>query len=609
MSDSPMEKGRQNQENNSNIENNNFTFQQPQPSATSTNINIHFPLVLKYKDFFGIYLQIISRIILKAKKIDIYNLMNKLFVSNELFNELVRLYTTNIFNDLFQIIFDESKSPEIPKENNKDNQDESSYYLNNKISKKNAHSFINCQRVLFYYKVVCIMCKNIIEKEKLQKANKEKNEQKKEWKTIIRKILCNMVYLVRPSNGLLVKYLNMSTDINSSLISHNEEESPDFIIKYNLLKEIYQFICMIFSFDDGFSCFLGDDISSFYIRYSYINFVKLYSYSSNHELNEINLKLNEIKTKMNISKEKETNLKKNLEDIMNKKNSAHENSKDKMNNQKKFKNALMKLYVKCLFSLSNNRTEDIKRKFYQYRVVEFLTREIDLEYEVRRKIFFFYKYLFILKITQIRERFLRIRHETKKHPNNEKNDEFSKNTNLSSLQLETKLPGKSNSQNTNPSTKSKVPLLNLSVGFKGGVNSQENNLPQKNINISEIQNESGSGLDKNESGSFNRTVLVKNIDYNPEEKSKYSIKMPETKTKTQQNISFTKKPAVLEEMSQISKTEMVSPNFSKKIAGKVFMPKLNLKGDKLETSKIGETPFDLKAMIFNAEKKQIRNEK
>ena len=217
--------------------------------------------------------------------------------------------------------------------------------------------------------------------------------------------------------------------------------------------------------------------------------------------------------------------------------------------------------------------------------------------------------MFILKITQIRERFLRIRHETKKHPNNEKNDEFSKNTNLSSLQLETKLPGKSNSQNTNPSTKSKVPLLNLSVGFKGGVNSQENNLPQKNINISEIQNESGSGLDKNESGSFNRTVLVKNIDYNPEEKSKYSIKMPETKTKTQQNISFTKKPAVLEEMSQISKTEMVSPNFSKKIAGKVFMPKLNLKGDKLETSKIGETPFDLKAMIFNAEKKQIRNEK
>ena len=383
VNESPLERNRHSHDNNyPNVESNNFNFQQPQPSATSTNINIHFPLVLKYKDFFGIYLQILARIILKAKKIDVYNLMNKLFVSSDLFNELVRLYTNNIFNDMFQIILEENKSPGMPTDK-KDMQDDSSYFLNNKISKKNVLTFINCQRVLFYYKVVCIMCKNIIEKEKLQKVNKEKTEQKKEWKSIIRKILSNMLYLIRPSNGLLVKYLNAATDINSSLISHTEEESPSFIVKYNLMKEIYQFICIIFSFDDGFSCFLSEDISSFYIRYSYINFVKLYSYSSNHELNEINLKLNEIKTKMN-SREQETTMKKNLEDIMNKKNSGRE-SKDLMANQKKFKNTLMKLYVKCLFSLANNRTDDIKRKFYQYRVVEFLTREIDLEYEVFKK--------------------------------------------------------------------------------------------------------------------------------------------------------------------------------------------------------------------------------
>jgi len=376
--DSPLKKTQEN-----NNENNNFTFQQPQISATSTNVNIHFPLILKYKDFFGIYLQIIARIILKSKKIDVYNLMNKLFVSNDLFNELVRLYTTNIFNDLFQIFVEEIKSTGMGKD---DAQDESSYFLNNKISKKNVLLFINCQRTLFYYKSVLIMCKNIIEKEKLQNINKEKTEQKKEWKTIIRKILNNMLYLIKPANGLLAKYLNMSNDINSSLISYNEDDSPGFNIKYNLLKEIYQFICFIFSFDESFSCFLTDEISSFYIRYSYINFVKLYSYSSNHELNEINIKLNEIKTKMSINKEQETNLKKNLEDIMNKKSSAHEILKDKSMNQKKFKNTLMKLYIKCLFSLGNNRNEDIKRKFYQYRVVEFLTREIDLEYEVKFRI-------------------------------------------------------------------------------------------------------------------------------------------------------------------------------------------------------------------------------
>lgn len=157
--------------------------------------------------------------------------------------------------------------------------------------------------------------------------------------------------------------------------------------------------------------------------------------------------------------------------------------------------------------------------------------------------------------------------------------------------------------------KSKVPLLNLNTGLKG-INSQENNLPQKNINMSDINNESLEKNEQSESGSFNRTILVKQIDYNPDEKSKYSIKMPDNKGKSPQNLSFVnKKNAIIEEPNQIQKNDMTSPNFQKKIAGKVFMPKLNLKGDnRIETSKIGETPFDIKSMIINAEKKQ-KNER
>lgn len=161
-----------------------------------------------------------------------------------------------------------------------------------------------------------------------------------------------------------------------------------------------------------------------------------------------------------------------------------------------------------------------------------------------------------------------------------------------------------------PSTvpnKSKVPMLNLNSGLKT-VNSQENNLPQKNINISDINNESLEKNELSESGSINRTVLVKQIDYNPDEKSKYSIKMPD-KSKSPNNISLTKKPTNFEDFNQASKNDMISPNFQKKIAGKVFMPKINIKGDsKMETSKIGETPFDLKSMIMNAEKRQ-RNDR
>jgi hypothetical protein len=44
--------------------------------------------------------------------------------------------------------------------------------------------------------------------------------------------------------------------------------------------------------------------------------------------------------------------------------------------------SLLTSYIKILFSLSTVRTEELSNKFYQYRIVEFFTREIDLEHEV-----------------------------------------------------------------------------------------------------------------------------------------------------------------------------------------------------------------------------------
>ncbi len=43
---------------------------------------------------------------------------------------------------------------------------------------------------------------------------------------------------------------------------------------------------------------------------------------------------------------------------------------------------LCKLHLKCLFTYSRNRTPDITRKFYQFKILEFLTREIDLGYDI-----------------------------------------------------------------------------------------------------------------------------------------------------------------------------------------------------------------------------------
>ena len=56
---------------------------------------------------------------------------------------------------------------------------------------------------------------------------------------------------------------------------------------------------------------------------------------------------------------------------------------------------LAKQYLKLLIAISKHRTQEITRKFFQLEVVQFLTREIDLEYNV----------------SQIRDRFMRIRKE------------------------------------------------------------------------------------------------------------------------------------------------------------------------------------------------------
>ena len=52
--------------------------------------------------------------------------------------------------------------------------------------------------------------------------------------------------------------------------------------------------------------------------------------------------------------------------------------------------SLAKKYLKILFAISRNRTDEITKKFYMLDVVHFLTSQIDLEFN----------------ISEIRERFL-----------------------------------------------------------------------------------------------------------------------------------------------------------------------------------------------------------
>ena len=110
------------------------------------------------------------------------------------------------------------------------------------------------------------------------------------------------------------------------------------------------------------------------MKYCFVNFVKLYSHCNINELNEISKKIKEANIKKN-----QENFKDNIDNILNKEN--YEQSRIEKYYQF-FKISLLNSYIKVLFSLSTVRSDEITTKFYQYRVVEFLTREIDLEFDV-----------------------------------------------------------------------------------------------------------------------------------------------------------------------------------------------------------------------------------
>ena len=48
---------------------------------------------------------------------------------------------------------------------------------------------------------------------------------------------------------------------------------------------------------------------------------------------------------------------------------------------------LCKMHLKCLFSLSKNRNDDVTNKFFQLKIVDYLTKEIELENEAAEKIY------------------------------------------------------------------------------------------------------------------------------------------------------------------------------------------------------------------------------
>lgn len=158
-------------------------------------------------------------------------------------------------------------------------------------------------------------------------------------------------------------------------IKEAESLSINFNLMFNLFHSIFELVSMAYSTKIRESEFHAEGLSSGFIRLCYLSFVKIYSYISNKEIIQINAKV--IK-KLGEDKHPEHN--------------AHGKEQSNAGKQS-FPILLSKMYLKVVLAIAQNRNDHVKNVFFQFRVMEFLYKELDLEFE----------------ITQIRDRFMKVR--------------------------------------------------------------------------------------------------------------------------------------------------------------------------------------------------------
>ena len=107
-----------------------------------------------------------------------------------------------------------------------------------------------------------------------------------------------------------------------------------------------------------------------FIRVHYLSFIKLYNKNmmTNMNLVDVNIILLNLGENEN---EKITKIKSLIREIYNGQTYLQVII------------CLCKLHLKCLFYLAKNRNSDVSNKFYQLQIVEFLSKELDLEHEVK----------------------------------------------------------------------------------------------------------------------------------------------------------------------------------------------------------------------------------
>lgn len=213
--------------------------------------------------------------------------------------------------------------------------------------------------LLKYLNGITVFCRRIVNDLQLDVKSNELSSSDKQWKENVGKILAGLNWMIAPVSGLVPRFLHKFSPDSKPV--ENTTAPPRNL---HIIKAALELFINIYWFSSRFTILRSEKCALFYIRMHYISFLKLYTFN-----------------KPRSAAEKPT---------LNATTGLHfSQSSSKSAPSTKYSKAcliLCKMHLKCLFAYARSRTPDVTRKFFQFRIIEFLTREIDLEYDVTSSI-------------------------------------------------------------------------------------------------------------------------------------------------------------------------------------------------------------------------------
>ena len=267
------------------------------------------------------YLKVLTQLMIQAQTFETFKLLSEVYVNNDLWAECVRVYVMTVLHPTVKDVYE-------------------------------------ARVVIRYYRSITVFCRRLVQDLNLDAKSSELTGEQKQWKQTIRHVLGGLTWMTSPARGMLPRYLHKNTPESPN---SNQASLTTFYRHLPLMKEVLHLIADLLWFSGRFSSFRSEDHSLFYIRMHFISFLKLYT--NNHA------KSDDDSPSLNAT-------------MGNKRLTVSFNELRNSSDYSKSCFLLSKLHLRCLFAYARHRNPDITRKFYQFRILEFLTREIDLEYDI-----------------------------------------------------------------------------------------------------------------------------------------------------------------------------------------------------------------------------------